>query len=169
MSWGLALRARPRLSHQRRSAHEPTGRTTPYEAACGGGSNGSCATLECDAGVNTGVIGVGIAATTETLALGVAAVHDWQLQSKSCAAGAAAALTVDDADRAATCPTGATAGFVAVEPISELEPHVMLFPDTPNMIGSYAEQPRHHTVMHAVKSAVSRARGDRERCILLGR
>jgi hypothetical protein len=54
----------------------PTGHTTPYKAIWGGGSSGSCATLECDAGVNNGVIGVGTTVAAEKLALGVAAVQD---------------------------------------------------------------------------------------------
>ena len=151
------------------SACEPTGHTTPYKADWGGGSSGACTTLECDAGVNTGVIGVGGAATADRLALDVAAVQDWQPQSKFCAAGADTVLTVDPADGACEFPPVVDPALTAIESIVEVEPHVMLFPDDPKSMGSYAEQPRHHTVTNAVRSAVSRARGDRERRILLGR
>jgi hypothetical protein len=55
---------------------EPTGHTTPYEAACGGGSRGSGVVWDRDAGEATGDSGSTDADTVASRAVGVAAVHD---------------------------------------------------------------------------------------------
>lgn len=142
---------------------EPTGRTTPYEASCGGGRSGSGAERECDVGNETGLVGSSETEIDASRTCGVAAVQDWHPHAVSGAASIAATLTA-----AASAVDAATVDAPGIEVciplISPRVAHAMPPPSTENN-DPYAAQPRHHTVMNAVQRAVRRAKGERKRRI----
>ena len=148
---------------QRSAGDEPTGRTTPYEASCGGGRRGSGAERECDVGNEAGLVGSSETDIDASRTCGVAAVQDWHPHAVSGAASIAATLAAGAfAFDAAT--VDAPGIGVCIPLISPRVAHAMPPPSRENN-DPYAEQPRHHTVMNAVQRAVRRAAGERKRRI----
>jgi hypothetical protein len=120
--------------------------------------SGSAATRECAAAEKTGAAGTHAGDADAITASGVGAVQDWHPHASSFPALAGMALA-DGAPESALLLADDDVSW-RIDPISPSEAHSMPTPSSEAM-QSNAEQPRHHTVMKAVKRAVSRERGDR--------
>ena len=97
--------------------------------------SGSGATMECDAGGDTGIIGIGGASIAAATPLSVVAVHEPQPQSTPSVAACGAALT-DGASVATPCEDAAGARPDCIDAISLSDAQRMPAPSDPARIGS---------------------------------